>query len=301
MNKKVLLTGATGFIGRQCIEPLERRGFEVHAVYREEPLADPRATWHKADLLSDTAAADLCAVVRPTHLLHMAWYVNPKDYKTSPENEKWVDATTRLMNAFVRGDGSRAVLAGTCMEYDWSATQEYLSEASSSIDPQLPYGKAKDKARRLCTDIAIKNGVSLAWGRIFLLYGPHEASSRLVPYVINSLLREEKAQCSSGEQIRDIMYVQDVADAFCATLDSSVEGPINIGSGIPVSLGDVVRTIASLLEKPDLLELGARTDEGPARLVFDTQRLNKEVGWHPHYSLEEGLRETIEWWRSNRA
>jgi nucleoside-diphosphate-sugar epimerase len=86
--KRVLVTGANGFIGRQSLEPLLKRGYEIHAVYMKKPATDdPRIHWHQANLLDADASQELCAAIKPTHLLHFAWYVHPKDYKISPEND----------------------------------------------------------------------------------------------------------------------------------------------------------------------------------------------------------------------
>src|SRR3989338_229154 len=146
--RRVLVTGASGFIGRQSLVPLLERNFEVHALYNKKPIeTDSRITWHHVDLLEDGAAAKLCAKLSPTHLLHFAWYVDPKDYKISEENKKWVGATLDLLRAFQKNGGKRAVLAGTCMEYDWSMPQGVLAEGSSPIAPNTHYGKAKNETR----------------------------------------------------------------------------------------------------------------------------------------------------------
>jgi len=301
-TKRVLVTGASGFIGRQSLEPLQRRGFEVHAVYLTKPLDGTHGvTWHKADLLNENDSRVLCQEVRPTHLLHFAWYVHPKDYKTSSKNEQWVRATLALMRAFKEHGGERAVLAGTAMEYDWSIPQDFLSESNSPLRPANPYGKSKHETHLASLAFARDHKLSFAWGRIFLLYGPYEAPARLVPYIINALLDNKIAECTSGEQIRDILHVADVGDAFAALIDSPIEGAVNIGSGSPTPLKEIILTIGDILEKRECIRLGAiSTDEAP-RLVFDTGRLMNEVGWRPRYTLENGLRETIEWWKENRA
>ena len=299
-SKRVLLTGATGFIGRHSIEPLLARGFEVHAVYRDRPLEEPRVFWHQADLLNKEDIARVCAEIQATHLLHFAWYVAHEDYKTSPQNALWVEHSLELVRRFEESGGVRAVMAGTCMEYDWAMPQELLSEKTSPLSPATPYGKAKHETQVRVETFAKDTGISFAWGRVFLLYGPYEDPRRLVPYIITSLLRNEPALCTSGEQVRDMLYVKDVADAFATLLDSAVEGAVNIGSGIPVALKDVVDLIGDSLRKPGLVRLGARQSSGePPRLVFDISRLRNEVGWQPRYSLQEGIEETIHWWEEN--
>ena len=301
MTKKVFVTGATGFIGRHALAPLIERGFEVHAAYHKGSFEAKNVQWHHADLLRDEAAQRLCRTIQPTHLLHFAWYAVPGKYWTSEENEKWVIATDNLLRAFAASAGTRAVLAGTCAEYDWKNLAELVSEPAP-IAPATLYGACKHRAHERAESFAKDTGVSLAWGRIFFLYGPHEPRERLVASVINSLLEENEANTSSGEQVRDFLHVQDVASAFAALLDSDVQGAVNIASGNPVQLKDIVREIADIVGKPQLVRLGAlpsRPNE-PPRLVADTKRLANEVGWRPRYSLREGLEKTIEWWEARR-
>ena len=124
-----------------------------------------------------------------------------------------------------------------------------------------------------------------------------------MPSVVNSLLDGKEARTTSGEQVRDLLHVEDVASAFVALLDSDVEGAVNIASGTPLQLKDVVNAIADILGKSELVRLGALPERPhePARLVADVQRLRDEVGWQPHYPLREGLENTISWWKANKS
>jgi nucleoside-diphosphate-sugar epimerase len=142
-----------------------------------------------------------------------------------------------------------------------------------------------------------------AWGRIFFLYGPHEHPDRLVSSVIRSILAGQPARTSHGEQIRDYLYAGDVADAFVRLLESDVTGPINVASGQPIALKDIVTRIGSLMGRPDLIHLGAipaaATDT--PKVVADTARLRSALGWTPAHDLDRGLTDTINWWRSQPA
>lgn len=303
MTKRVLVTGATGYIGRTALLPLLERKFEVHATYKKRPLANVQGiAWHACDLLRPDQTARVVADIEPSYLLHFAWYVNPADYKTSQRNGAWKDASIGLLHAFGANGGTRAVLAGTCMEYDWTLPQESLSEKESPIDPQTPYGKAKNETRILAEQYANDADISLAWGRIFFSFGPFESPLRLVPSVILSLLDNKEALCTSGEQIRDFMYARDLGDAFVALLQSEITGAVNVASGEPLALKDLVGTIAGKLGKRDLLRLGAieAPANEPTRLVADIQRLRKEVGWEPRSTLEQEIDETIEWWKAQK-
>jgi hypothetical protein len=146
--------------------------------------------------------------------------------------------------------------------------------------------------QRFCTQTELSG----AWGRISYSYGPHEHRDRLVPTVIRSLLQGLPARCSEGSQIRDFLH--DVASASVGLLDSEVAGPVNIASGRPVAVREVIYNIADKLGRRDLIQLGVVPVHAgqPPVLIADTTRLVDEVGWSPEYDLDSGLHQTIEWW-----
>ena len=294
---RVLLTGATGFVGRCCIEPLAVRGFEVHAVSsRPRPGLSPHARWHHGDLLAPGEPARLVRAVRPTHVLHMAWYAVPGKFWTAPENVDWVAASAALMRAFEQSGGRRFVGAGSGAEYASSAAD--CDERTTPLAPSTLYGVSKHAVHTVLESFAAGR-FSSAWGRIFHLYGPHEEASRLVPSVIGALLGGRDALCTEGTQVRDVMHVQDVADAFASLLASPVEGPVNIASGRAVRLADVIEQIGEQMGLASKVRLGARpvpAGEYP-RVTASVARLRDEVGWSAARDLDRGLAETIAWWR----
>lgn len=297
--KRVLVTGATGFVGRQVLAPLEARGFEVHGAALDGPLHEaPRAVWHRLDLLTPGASARLCAEVRPTHLLHLAWYTAHGKFWTAPENFRWVAASLELLEAFANQGGERVVSAGTCAEYEWRGTGP-LREGVTPLVPATPYGACKASLSELQAAFAGVAGLSAAWGRVFFPYGPNEHPDRFVAHVVRRLLRGEPAECTSGAQVRDLVHVADAASAFAALLDSAVEGPVNIASGASVTLRDAAVEIARQIGRPDLLRLGTLPDRpgDPPEVAAAVDRLLGEVAWRPVHTLESGIAETIAWWR----
>ncbi len=295
--KKVFLTGASGFIGRQCVSLLAAKGLEVHAVSSRSPVQIvPDIRWHRVDLLDSRQAKAIVAKIKPDSLLHFAWYTVPGKYWTCPENLRWVEASLSLLREFHRAGGARVVMAGSCAEYEWKDAE--CCEETTALAPTSVYGAAKKTLQSLLGSFGHQSGMSSAWGRIFHLYGPHEHPSRLVSSVIRLLLRGEPVPCSDGRQVLDFLHVADVASAFVALLESNVEGPVNIASGVPVTVRRVVETIAQKIARPDLVRFGARpATPGPSRLVACVRRLVREVGWKPHYALDTGLDQTIQWWR----
>jgi nucleoside-diphosphate-sugar epimerase len=297
---RVLVTGATGFIGRGTLAPLLETGAEVHAVTsRPTPAGTPAdVRWHRCDLLAPGREAALLVEVAPTHLLHLAWYAEPGRFWSSEENLRWVEASLRLLRAFAAGGGRRAVLAGTCAEYAWEH-DTHCVEGETRLEPATLYGSAKHALHTVLTTHAGQAGYSLAWGRVFFVYGPHEHEARLAASVSRALVRGEPASTSSGEQVRDFLFAPDLANAFVALLSSEVEGPVNMAAGVPVRLRDLIEALGEAAGRSDLLRLGERpaSPGEPARLTADTRRLRDEVGWTPSVSLAEGARRTIEWWR----
>ncbi|MGI9099373.1 MAG: NAD-dependent epimerase/dehydratase family protein [Solirubrobacteraceae bacterium] len=298
--RRVLVTGASGFIGRHALQPLLRRGFEVHAVTSREPpwQAPPGVRWHRADLLAPAGPGDLLAAAAPTHLLHFAWYAEHGRFWTSAEDLRWTAATIALVQAFAERGGRRAVLAGTCAEYRWGDPGPRI-EGVTPLEPATLYGTAKHATRALLQAASAELGIEFAWGRVFFLYGPGEAPGRLVASVARALLAGKRAATGDGTQIRDFLHVADVAGAFAALLDSPVTGAVNIASGEGRPLRDVIAAIGAATGREDLLDVGALPPRpgDPGELVAGVGRLRDEVGFVPAIGLRDGIEGTVAWWR----
>ncbi len=299
---KVLVTGASGFIGWHTLTPLLEAGYEVHAVSRRVPEDVPKdVLWHRADLLDRDCVQSLLDRVRPSHLMHLAWFVEHGKYWTSLENLRWVRASLDLVIEFARFGGGHAVLAGTCAEYDWSAGG-ICREQETPVTPATLYGASKLAVGMLAGHAMHDLGINVVCGRIFFPYGPGEPRERLVPSVICSLLKAEPALCTDGKLERDFIFVRDVAAAFTLLLNREVTGPINVGTGVGVPIADVVSTLACVIGRPELLRLGALPNRPgePASLVADVAIL-RGLGFVPGYTLEEGARAAVAWWQGRLA
>jgi len=290
---RVLVTGASGYIGRHVVPILLDAGHDVHTLTRQG-RGIPGCTSHAGDLLTRDAPDAIINTVRPDAVLHLAWEATPGVYWTSPDNPAWADATRALVLA-ARAHGTRRFVGvGSCAEYDWTP-----GHCEEGVTPEVPATPSVGRKPEACRAVAVTNhpGFSTAWGRVFFLFGGDEHPSRLVPSVAQAILQHTPALCSHGEQVRDFLHVQDVAGAVVALLHTSVEGVVNIASGESHRVRDVIEGVAQRLGRPDLVRLGARATSEPPVLTAAAHRLRDEVGWQPGLSFDAALDAATNYWR----
>ena len=294
MPERVLVTGATGFIGQHLPALLQARGFETHITARGALPETAGITTHGVDLLRQDEAHRLIKDLRPAMIIHTAWYVAHGRFWTAPENTDWLEASTALAAYAAEAGARRFVGLGTCAEYATDAGDDaYPWPETRPIAPATPYGEAKATlARRLKEMAEGRARFGFAWPRLFHLFGPGENPARLVPSIMLALREGREAQCASGRPVRDFISTQNAAAAITALATSDITGPVNIASGAPISIAAMARLIAHISGRPDLLRLGAlpdRPNEAPY-MVAHTGRLRREVGFTAPVSLATELR-----------
>lgn len=298
---RVLLTGAGGFIGAHVARALLARGAEVHAVVRDRSRTarltaiERELTFHEADLTDPAATTRAVEASRPAICVHAAWYAVPGKYLDGLENLDHVAASLHLARQLADAGCRRFVGIGTCFEYDTNIAAP-LRESSPTA-PRFLYATCKLALHDILRAAAPHTKTSFAWCRIFYQYGPMEARQRLVPHVIDRLLDVEgggTADTTAGAQVRDFLHVADVGAAVAAVALSNAEGAVNIGSGVPVTVRDVVSTVARICDAEDRLHLGAvgYRPGDPMYVCADVTRLS-HIGFTPQFDLESGLRDTI--------
>lgn len=289
-DKRVLVTGATGLIGKELVNPLHEAGFDVYAITIDEHNPDNGIHWIKGSLFDEQFVNDSVAKVRPTHLLNMAW-ATTGDYLASDVNYRFLQAGITLARAFVGNGGKRAVYAGTCFEYKFKDTP--LKESDELEPEKFTYTFCKDALRRIVSRYFALHGVSFGYGRIFYVYGRGENVARLTGMVIDKLFKNERVVVNSGPLIKDYMYSRDIAGAFSAFLASEILGCVNICSGKGISIRDFVLSIAREMAKEHLIDFCDNCNNQPQKIVGVADRLIKEVGYTPQWSLTDAVAEIV--------
>ncbi len=289
MSKKVLLTGATGLIGKEIIQPLKELGYEISALTIDENNPDNGINWIKCNLFDEEAIKQSMEQVKPTHLLNFAW-ATTGDYLTSGINLEFVKAGLNLLKYFKLNGGKRAVYVGTCFEYKFK--DEPLKEYDS-LNPQTLYAKSKNALHEIAEEFCKVNDISFGYGRIFYVFGHGENEKRLTAHLIKTLSENKEVIINCGSLIKDYMYTKDIAGAFAALLNSSVEGSVNICTGKGISLRDYSTYIAEKLGKTEYLTIKEEQNNQPKIIVGDNSRLLNEVGYKIQYSFENAIEEIL--------
>lgn len=286
---RVLLTGATGLIGRETARALAADGHEVVALSRAGGPVDGAAERRAADLLDPSAAR--AAVAGAEALVHLAWHSGP-GRMAAPENLAWAGATLRLVHDFADAGGRRVVGAGSCAEYDWSARSHHAED--DRLGPRSLYGATKARTGQLLCEAAPHLGLSAAWARIFFSYGAGEPQGRLVGDLIAGLRAGREVPCTDGTQRRDFMSAADIGRALALLVASDVAGPVNVATGEAVAVARLVRHVANRIGRPELVRLGAieRPADDPACVEADVGRL-AGLGFRPRLTFEAGLDDAI--------
>ncbi|MFA7281141.1 MAG: NAD(P)-dependent oxidoreductase [Sterolibacterium sp.] len=284
----MLITGASGFLGRFVVKALSRQGIETIIAGRRRPQGVAAEDFLQIDFLGSPDYTNLVESSNATHLIHLAWYTEHAKYWTSPLNLRWVEATVRLTEAFCISGGQKVVLAGSCAEYDWSFG--YCNETKTPLKPGTLYGVAKDATRSLVVSLCAERQVPCAWGRVFYPYGPGEDSRRLIPSLMEVYEGKRAPFGVNAMAYRDFLHIEDAANAFLTLLQTEASGVFNICSAQPVQIAEIIKIVARSHhgDPNQVLALATERPGEPPLLVGDNLRL-KSLGWRAQHDLAEYL------------
>lgn len=290
---KVLITGGSGFVGRALISNLlKNNSFSIYATYQMNCPKIQNVSWHQTDLLNTSMIAKLIREIKPSYLVHLAWYTKHGKFWNAPENFLWRDASYNLISEFIGCNGKHLMVAGSCAEY-LMHDPKYLEQNINVPN----YTKAKNDLLSFSKRVCLNEDCKLTWPRIFFPYGPNEDKNKFLSSIINDLKNQKKAICKYPHHNRDYIYIDDLASALATLIGSNFEGEVDIGSGKLTNTGYIAKTIANSLGLNKYLEL--HDDNQDLDIDFmdisaNTKPLN-EIGWSPLHSVDMGIKKLIQY------
>ncbi len=295
-GRRTLVTGGTGFIGARLCRRLVELGASVHVASRGRP-PDPGLPWVELDACDPDAVAETLAKVEPELVFHLAGRVTGgrELEHVAPTVRANLLSALNVMSAWQATGVRRIVLAGS-ME---------APRPGDAHPPASPYAASKWAAEGYARMFRLLYGCPVVCLRVFMVYGPgRQDETKLVPYVIRSLLEGRIPKLSSGHRPVDWVYVDDVVDAFVlAAVADGVEGGVfDVGSGTPVPIRELVERLVAIVGSTAPPAFGAIPDRPfETTDVADLEPTAASLGWAPATGLDDGLRRTCEWFRSGRG
>lgn len=302
--KRVVMTGASGFVGANIARRLLRDGYEVHLLLRPDHRSwrirdiEAHVSVHQAELSDLDALKAVMIRVRPDFVFHLAAfgaYSQQQDFSTIATTN--IIGTANLLHASLESDFEAFIHAGSSSEYGYqkaATTEEQLPVPNSS------YSWAKLSATLLCGLTARLHARRIHTLRLYSVYGPWEEPTRLVPTLISRGLQGMLPPLVNPDTARDFIYVEDVENAFLAVANQSGlqnDAVYNVCSGQETRLRDIVELTRQLLHierEPDWGSMEQR-EWDTNYWLGDPSKLMSQTAWKPQTGLEEGFEKTIAW------
>lgn len=307
MKNRVLVTGATGFVGSNLVRRLVKEGYEVHILTRKTSnmwrLKDIYSSLidHKVDLSDKDDLLNAVTKINPNNICHLAIYGG---YPSQNEDEKILktnlNGTINLLSALEGIDYDCFINTGSSSEY---GKKEFIMKETDICEPNTVYGIAKLSSTLYCNHISAKENKNIGTIRLFSVYGDYEEKGRLIPTLFINLLNGENVKLGNPAAVRDFVYIDDVVEAYISILKNpeKIKGKIfNISSGNQISIGEISEKVKSILNSSCLLDFGnlsGRTFDSTTWLG-DSSLFRETFNWAPK-KIDEGLKKSAEWFSKN--
>ncbi len=304
--RSALITGATGFVGSALARRLAEEDIRVYCIVRKKGRNRQRIETIKGIELIEIGAFEIRELKKALQgistevVFNLASYgVDQGDCDPEIMVEGNINLVARLLPAVSEWPLKLFIHAGSCSEYGSPLSKEPLTE-EHPLRPLSIYGAAKASSVLYGRALALRLRIPFVTLRLFGIYGIGEGPNRLIPYLIGRLQRDEPVDLTPGEQVRDLLYIDDVAETFFMagySYSSLNEFPVyNVCSGTPVRIRDVGEAVASAMNKPfELLKWGQRSyrPDEPMWLVGNNRRFVEATGWQPKVTLPDGIKRMI--------
>lgn len=297
-EKRVLVTGASGFIGSNLCQVLANNGIEVHGVYHNAPesLRNTRIQWWKCDLEDIEATRKLINNLKPYIIFHLAgWVMGSRSLEhVLPTFHSILASNINILTTATEVGCERIVITGS---------QEEPESGDPYVIPSSPYAAAKWGASAYARMFHALYSTPVVIARVFMVYGPGQRDhKKLIPYTILSYFQNSIPKFTSGSRQVDWIYVDDVVEGLLTLAGApNIEGQtIDIGTGETVSIKDIVYQLTSILKSKIKPEFGNIPDRPLEQTrVANILKTYSAIGWKPKTTLDEGLKQTVEWYKQS--
>lgn len=291
---RILVTGGTGFLGSKFVRAAASQGHQLGLLTRLPSAPIDSADLGIATLPGTVAEPDWESIKRfaPEACVHAAWIATPGVYLDSPENEAWVNWSTRLIVKLSEIGVRHVTVLGTCIEY--RMTGQPLHEDSTPVAPVSRYARCKHQLHQELLERLDLKKMRLAWARIFYPYGEGEHPARLASSLISKIRAGQNILLKTPHSVKDYIHATDIAAALLTVVERDFCGAINLGSGEGVQVEFIARRIAELLGRPDLVQVPENPPSDPFDFVVADPAKLHALGWKQQVELEEGLHRLID-------
>lgn len=306
--KRVLITGATGFVGANLTRRLLQDGHQVHLLLRENSN-----TWridevkhdvaiHEVDLGDRGTLSQVVAGIRPEWVFHLAAH-GAYSWQTDLESIVRTNflSTINLVRASLDAGFEAFVNTGSSSEYGY---KDHAPTETEWVEPNSYYAVAKASATLFCRFTAQSHNAHISTLRLYSVYGPYEEPRRLVPALVMAGLQGKLPPLVNPDVARDYIYMDDVLDAYILAASTPRQEPgavYNVGTGVQTTLRAIVEVARRIMSIEATPEWGSMQNRGWDTNVWvaDSRKIRAELGWEPRFTLEQGLEATVHWFREN--
>lgn len=306
-KKTILLTGGAGFIGVNLINKLLELKYDINLITKDSTKlfrlrnAVKKIKLHKVDILDKKILRAVAQKINPSIIIHLATYSAYADQTAALQMiETNIKGTMNLLLATKDINYEIFINTGSSSEY---GIKECPMREIDILEPGSFYAATKASATLLCQVFAKEYTKPIVTLRPFSVYGPHEEKKRFIPTIIKAVIENKAIKLTSGNQRRDFIYIQDIVDIYIKTIlqGKKLLGEIlNMGTGMEYTNDEVVETLFRITGKEVRIEKGAFPNKmwDTSHWVADISKINRILNWKPQFTLENGLRNTYEWFKN---
>ena len=248
MEKKIIITGASGFLGKNLLNYLILdNSFTIYALCRNIDKLKEYKTIHKisVDLFDSSQMEKVVSSIQAEYIIHTAWITKHGVYQTSLENFDWLKCSYDLAIAFKKNGGKYFLGIGSCLEYELNNNSNTLCSSMTPRNPSTIYGKSKNYCFEIMRDLFKESNIKFNWARIFFMVGENEPRDKLISSTIYKMLNKETIECKSPNSVYDFIDVNNVAEQLVCIIKNNLLTTVdyNICTGIGTSVKTLIETI----------------------------------------------------------